>query len=224
MSKPADPLRQLARLARVAEPGGRNIGSHLKRHAAALAQALDVPELDLLAAAREPDEILAPKVQASLRGLQDAQRAARSGQDTARAIESARRLEARARWEGGAVLLDPALVLGALLADQQRPHLLFALHDGTAVAVLRRDLAACARVVGRRCDLTTFVDAAGLHLRWSAGRGGLNWYPRPLTPTEREQALRVDLPGPQLPMAPARAKARPRSWTWDVMADLALAT
>lgn len=224
MSKPADPLRQLARLARVADPGGRNIGPYLKQHAAALARALDVPELDLLAAAREPDEILAPKVQLALRRLQDARHAARSGQDTARVVESARQLELRAQWQAGAVLLEPALLLGDLLADQQRAHVLFALHDGTAVAVQRRDLAACARVVGRRGDLTTFVDAAGLHLRWSGGRGGLNWYPRPLTAPERERALLLELPGPQLPMAPARAKARPRSWTWDVMADLGLAT
>lgn len=224
MSKPANPLRQLARLARVADPGGRNIGPHLKQHATALAQALDVPESDLLAAAREPDEILAPKVQAALRRLQDARRATRSGQDAARAVKAAEQIEARAQWQGGPVLLDPALLLGDLLADERRAHVLFALRDATDVAVQRRDLGACARVIGRRRDLTAFVDGAGLHLRWSAGRGGLNWYPRPLTPTEREHALHVELPGPPLPTASARAKARPRSWTWDVMADLGLAT
>jgi len=219
MPKP-DPVRELARLARFPEPGGRNIGTYLRQHAADLAELLGVPQTDLLVASDTTDDVLAPKVRAALQRMQGVHAAAQQARQSARAVEAAQALQQRARWQDGAVLLEPSLLLGELLAEQGRDHLLFALHGGPDVVVERRDLVATARTIGRRPDLAAFVDRAGVHVRWSGGRGGLSWYPRLVTPAEREQALRVELPGP----VPTRSRPRARSWTWDVMADLGFAT
>lgn len=224
MSKPPDPLRQLARLARVADPGGRNIGEHLRQHADELAERLDVPKADLLAAAAMPDDALAPRVESALKRIRDAHLASLLGQDAARALVAARTLHDRARCQDGAVVLEPGLLLGDLLADRKRPHVLFALHDGSTVAVRTGDLVATAKVLRHRPDLATFVDLGGIHIRWRGGRGGLNWHPRVLTAAEQELALRVELPGPVQPPAPAPARKHRLSWTWDVMSDLGFAT
>ncbi len=223
MSKP-DPVRELARLARIGESGGRNIGAHVRQHAAELADLLGVPETDLVLASHDTDDVLAPKVRATLQRTQGVHAAAQQARQGARAVEAAQALQQTARWQDGAVLLEPSLLLGELLADQERSHLLFALHGGDDVVVERRDLVATARTIGRRPDLAAIVDRAGVHVRWSGGRGGLNWYPRRITPAERERALRVELPGPMPAPMPTRSRRRARSWTWDVMADLGFAT
>lgn len=132
-----------------------------------------------------------------------------------RAEQAAARLIAASRTDGDRVVLDAGLLLGPVSAG---PHdyLAFDL-DAVRVAVPRRPMARGRVVLRGFLDLAAFVDASGLHLRWRAGRGGLNI--RPQLPRRDDHLLLVDLRrrAPQRAPAPAAPVLLA-----DVLADLGL--
>ncbi len=61
-------------------------------------------------------------------------------------------------------------------------------------------------------DLTAYLDAEGLHLRWNLGRGGLNLrYDRGLTREDRQRMLTVTFE--------PRVVRRPGAWLGDILTD-----
>jgi hypothetical protein len=116
------------------------------------------------------------------------------------------------------VMLDPAILLGDLLADDSLKFVAFDL-DGAEVAVQRSVLVAAARVLRTRCDLSALVEPKGLHLRWGGSRGGINWYPRRVSAEERDLVLRVELVR-QPELAQATTRPSPR-WSWDAFLEIA---
>ena len=210
----ADPLRELARLARFPDQQCHNIGLHLRAHAGVLGPALGV-EQDLLQAwSDQSDILLAPKVQAALRRMKEAGAVAEQARRNQTAHAAATELAARARRNCVGILLDPAILLSDLLADDSMRWIAFCL-PGAPVHIARGTLVSTARVVGHKPGLSAAVDRDGLHLRWPPA-GGLNWHPQPVSASEYGRVLCVDL------RAPAPSIARSSSWSWDAFADVAL--
>ena len=102
--------------------------------------------------------------------LRDTKKAARS---TA-AQASADALASMARWNGETAYVDIMSLLSSVLT--KRNDLLVFTCESFTVGVYMSPLYDLAKLKKR--DLTAFVDAKGVHIRWAGGKGGLNLRPQ----------------------------------------------
>lgn len=233
-------LAELERLLRFVEPGARNLGRYLAEHSEGLAPRLRVEVEELRAIAALPEQEAARRVQALL--AQHANSLAQIHEATVQEVvaEAVQRFATTAAWRDSMAIIDVGLLLGALLADSSRQYI--CVKSGAfAVPMLRSKLVAVAKVLLHHRDLTGWIDAEGLHLRWHGGRGGLNLYPQAVKPGEAGLVLTVNLPPPApreaprpvasarprparppAPPATAPSAARRRSWFTEILEQIAL--
>lgn len=102
--------------------------------------------------------------------LRDTKKTARS---TA-AQASADALASMARWNGEMAHVDIMSLLSSVLT--KRNDLLVFTCESFTVGVYMSPLYDLAKLKKR--DLTAFVDAKGVHIRWAGGKGGLNLFPQ----------------------------------------------
>lgn len=100
-----------------------------------------------------------------------------AGERGARAEKAARALAASARHRLEQVDLDPAIVLGDLLADGTKKYVGFEL-TGVRVVMARLLLFRARAALRPFPDVSACIDERGLHLTWRSGRGGLNLRPQ----------------------------------------------
>ncbi len=166
---------------------------------------LDLPDEELLAQAR----CLTKKLRARRRAQNqaDARRRAEAQVERLRSTASP--------YHGGLTVLGPAELLHSDLV--RAPGMKFLeLKTPDFQVVVRLEVLRRARpLLVPKPDLTAYLDAEGLHLRWNLGRGGLDLrYERGLTTHERGRVLEVTF---------ARARSRPAgAWLGDVLADFGL--
>ncbi len=213
-----DPLRELQQLLRVPEEGARNLGAFLFDHADELAPALGSTPEDLRASAEMPDEVVAARDRVRLSRRREIDRERKALEDSDVALRAATTLGATVRWTEHGAVLDTDLLLGDVLANRETKYLAFAGPDFTTA--IERDTLARAAPIRRLCiDAAASVDAVGLHVRWRGGRGGYNWKPQFVAPTDRMRVLTIELLAP-----PTRAAVpRPGAWLGDVLAQMGYA-
>ncbi len=114
------------------------------------------------------DSSLACRMLETIRRSEAIQRAHRKEARAKAAQASADALASMARWENGKLHVDMVSLLASALT--KRNDLLVFASDEFTVGVYMAPLFDLAKL--KRRDLTAFVDAEGLHLRWSTG--GLN--------------------------------------------------
>ena len=123
----------------------------------------------------------------------------------------------------GQVLLDAALLLGELLADPAPKFIALGLDGAFNVALHRTKLVQVARTLNRSA-LTGWGDERGLHLRWHAGRGGLDLRSQVVPPLERDRVLHVVFSQLEQPSQTAvpdlRIQPAARSWLATVLSEL----
>jgi len=212
-----DPLRDLQQLLRVPEEGACNLGSFLFTHADALAPALGSTPDDLRASVDMPDELVAPRVRARLVRRRELDQERKAQEDAEVAVRAATALGATVRWTEHGAVLDTDLLFGDVLADRQTKYISLKGEDFTT-AIERDTLARTVMLRRTFLDVAAYVDAEGLHVRWRGGRGGFNWKPRFVAPSDRERVLTVDLQ----PRVPA-AVPRPGAWLGDLLQEMGFA-
>ena len=111
----------------------------------------------------------------------------------ARAERAAQELAASAQHRLGRVEVDPAILLGDLLADGSKKYVAFEL-TGVRVVMLRFLLLRARAALRGFSDVAACIDERGLHLTWRHGRGGLNL--RTQLEERRAAVLVVDLRAP----------------------------
>lgn len=216
MSARRDPARELALLLRAPEPGACNVGSFVASHAKTLSPLLGIAEPKLAAVHSVPDERLVPDLQARLRELREAERAHAVERGTSLAVQAAARLAHTARWLDDRVVVDTRVLLGDLLAARDTKYLRFELDGGADVVIARSSLANCRMLERTFLDVAGWIDGDGVHLRWRAGRGGINWKPLRLERWEEPLVLSVPL---KRPAATPTRRSTP-SLIGDVLRDL----
>ncbi|MBX3203584.1 MAG: hypothetical protein KF764_00885 [Labilithrix sp.] len=166
-----------------ADRGEHNIGAFLRERPELVAR------LGLLDLDRDDADLalqLAPAIgQYKRRVARD-----QAGERGARAELAARALAASARRRLERVELDPALLLGDLLADGSRKFIGFEL-TGVRLVMLRHMLIRARGALRGFPDVAAHVNEQGLHLTWRGGRGGLNL--RPQAEERGAAVLHVDL-------------------------------
>jgi hypothetical protein len=225
MARQRSSVAELEKLVQFAEVGGTNIGEYIASGGEELAQKLGVEAEDLWALVHLPDQALAQQLRPWFE-RRAGRRAAVHAEAVQRvALTAADHLAATARWKGDAAVLDVRALLGELLVDTSRKHMLF---DATGfgarfqVSVPRSRLVDTAKVLGGRSDLGAWVDESGLHFRWNEGRGGLNFLPQSVPAQEMATILCVNIPPPFVErLRPSLAATR--AWFAEVLADLASA-
>ena len=139
----------------------------------------------------------------------------RTGEQEQRTAAAVRQMIASARRRADGIELDADVLLGDLLADNRKKYICFEL-PSARVPIFRRDLAKARGALRMFIDVAASVDDRGLHLRWRAGRGGLNF--RPQVEEREAEVLHVDLrPAPPV----RRTLPRPVRLA-DVLAELGL--
>lgn len=118
------------------------------------------------------DAALAVRLLETIRRAEAMQRDLRKNNRAKAAQASADALASMARWDGDKIHVDIASLLSAALT--QRNHLLVFTAEDFTVGVYQSPLFDLAKLKKR--DLTAFVDAQGLHIRWKTG--GLNLRPQ----------------------------------------------
>ena len=215
-------LALLAKVVAAAEPGTRNIGHYLAARAMVLAPELAVPVATLEAAAYVDDAELAPHLEAMLRQREVISRRARTNTTAERASTAATRISRSATWEKNLVRIDPALLLGDLLADTSNKYVAFSF-DEHDITIDRAKLVDVSRVLTSKTypDRSAYLDARGLHLRWKSGRGGLNLVTQIPGVLERDHVLHVVLerPAVAMPIVPVR---RGGAWLGDILGEMGL--
>ena len=116
------------------------------------------------------DAALAVRLLGTLRSAEATLRANKRKGRAAAAQVAANALASTTTFEDGRAQLDILPLLATVLT--KRADLLVFTCDDFTVDVHQGPLFDIARL--KRRDLTAFVDAEGLHLRWRGGRGGLN--------------------------------------------------
>jgi hypothetical protein len=212
-----DPLRELQQLLRVAEEGAHDLGAFLAAHADELAPALGSSPDDLRAAVELPDEIVARRVRARLRGRRELDQKQKAQEDAEVARRAANALGGTVRWTEQGAVLDVDLLLGDLLADREKKYVEFKGPDFTT-AIERGLLARTALVQRLFIDVAAYVDADGLHVRWRGGRGGYNWRARFVPPVDRAHVLTVELRPPVRAAVP-----RPGAWLGELLHEMGFA-
>ena len=150
------------------------VRSYIKEHVDELAHDLGVtPEtITKMLARGEDDSVLATKMLGIAKKAEAAQRASKKLGRVRAAQAAAETLASRATWEGDRARIDIVSLLASVLT--KREDLLVFASDDFTVTVSQAILLDLARL--RRRDLTGYVDATGLHVRWPTG--GLNVRPK----------------------------------------------
>lgn len=194
-SRPSSTTRELLTLYARAGHGEYNIRAFLGDHPELAA---GFGDLDLERDDAELALQLAPSVGKYKRRVAHDQ----AGERGARAERAARALAALAHHRVERVELDPALLLGDLLADCSKKYIRFEL-TGVRI-VMARHLLIRARVALRPfADVTATIDEKGLRLGWRGARGGLHF--RPQLEERGAAVLLVDLRAPVQQRSPARS-------------------
>lgn len=118
------------------------------------------------------DAALAVRLLETVRRAEAMQRDLRKNNRSKAAQASAEALASMAKWQDDKVHVDIVSLLSSALT--QRNHLMVFVSDEFTVGVYQSPLFDLAKL--RKRDLTAFVDAQGLHIRWT--RGGLNLRPQ----------------------------------------------
>ena len=212
----------LQKLVAAAEPGTNNIGQYLAARAHVLAPELAVPVATLVAAALVTDEEIAPQLEALLRQRVEQSRTTRQVSAVERASTAASRISRSAIWERNLVRIDPALLLGDLLADTNHKYVAFSF-DEHDITIDRAKLVDVSRILTSKTypDRSAYLDAYGLHFRWKSGRGGLNLVTQVPSVLERDRVLHVVLerPAVAMPIVPVR---RGGAWLGDILGETGL--
>lgn len=184
--RPSDPIKELVALYSRAQHSEHNIGEFFGRHPA-LRDRFGVPDVT------GDDAELALQLAVAIGRYKKATVKAQQEARAERAVRAVRRLIGAARRCGERVDLDIDVLLGDVLIDTSKEYICFEL-DESNVDVPRHSLARARGPTRSFDDVIAYVDRSGLHLRWRAGRGGLNFQPQ-----RRErgaQVLVVDLRAP----------------------------
>ncbi len=178
-------LRELRRfvLFKSAEGCHAEVRSYVLDHIDALASALRVSAeslVELLAAARD-DELLAAHLLNRAIGAETLHRKTRETLRLARAQSSADEVGQTVQWREEAGRAAAHLALPALLSSAltRRQDVLVFVCDEFTVRVPQAALIDLARISRVRIELTAFVDATGLHVRWRTGELNLRSRPEP---------------------------------------------
>lgn len=225
MARPRSSLAELEKLVQFAEVGGTNLGEYLASGGEELAQKLGAEAEDLRGLVHLPDDALAQELRPYFERRAEQRALAHAAAVERLALAAADQLASTAIWRNDAAVLDVRVLLGELLVDTSRKHVLL---DATGfwsrfqVIVPRSRLVDTAKVLGGRPDLGAWVNENGLHLRWNQGRGGLNFLPQALPAHEMANLLCVTIPPPFVERP--RPAPRPRStWFTDFLHEMALA-
>ncbi len=182
-------LRDLRRfvLAKDNDDERHEIRSYVVEHIDSIATAFGVTieAIGLGLDKEEDDAALARRLLAEVKRLQASGRELRVERRAQASQSSAEVLASVALWNGDAAHFDLISVLASVLTRPQ--DLLVFTSDAFTVAIFMAPLMNLSRL--DRTDLTAFVDAKGLHIRWE--RGGLN-----LRPQTDPSADRVTFPLP----------------------------
>jgi hypothetical protein len=185
-------LRELRRfiLIKCAEGNVSDVRSVVNENAKRVASAFNVPVPNLLLAVQsvKDDKALAMKLLETIIGTEMFLRQKRREYRARMAQASADAIGSMATWDGETVRIDLVSLLSSALT--RRNDLLVFAGDTLTNAVKQSFLFALARL--KRTDMTAYVDAAALHVRWETG--GLNLLSQP-----NPKAERVVVPLPALP-------------------------
>lgn len=192
-SQQSSPLAELRTLEKCRDtPGLRQL---YLREGDELARAVGVEPARLLQLLERSDSDV---LRGSAKVLDVARRRARQrkrDESVLRATQAAREIQRTARWREGAVHLDVHVVLGELLAAQNK-HFCFSWE--TQEVLVERCRLTRLRALARRLDgLSAFVTERALCFRWRGGRGGLNLSCQPLGGRAPDDVFRIELAPPQ---------------------------
>jgi hypothetical protein len=179
-------LRDLRRfiLIKSAEGNPAEVRAYVTENIDTLASAFRIPAETLMQSLADirDDGVLAVRLLESAIGAETLHRQAREVTRLVDAQQSADALAAAIEWKGNAAHLDMISLLASVLTRRQ-DSLVFTGEDFT-VAVSQAALLDLAKIARVRADLTGFVDAQGLHLRWKSG--ALNLYAQKPEPHARK--------------------------------------
>ena len=166
-------LRDLRRFiaANNSDDDRHEIRAYVLEHASDIGEAIGVSAVSIHEGIGkvEDDRELARRLLTQIKDAESDGRDRRGQQRLLAAQASADVLGAAAYWSGDGAVID---VLSFLVSLTKRDHQLVFQCASFTVSVSMASLLDVARL--DRMDLTAFVDALGLHIRCSAGRGGLN--------------------------------------------------
>jgi hypothetical protein len=169
-------LRDLRRfiLAKCNSDEQREIREYVRENLCELARDFCVTTETLASALEkvQDDAALSVRLLETIRHAESLQRDQHKINRTKAAQASAEALASMTRWDGEKAHIDIISLLSSALT--KRNDLLVFTCDGFTVGVYMAPLFDLARL--RRRDLTAFVDAQGLHIKWKTG--GLNLRPR----------------------------------------------
>lgn len=185
-------LRELAVLLRSPELDSNNIGLFLAAHADELAPVLRSSPESLRAAGKLTDERVVPALRKRLASVLDHHQLARATLASERSCRAASLLGQTVRWTELGAVLDVDVLLRDVIADRRNRYITFTF-AGTQVAVRRETLAAVTPLRRNVLDLVAFVNSDGVHFRWKGGRGGYNWRPQVVPPSDKGRVLEVTL-------------------------------
>jgi hypothetical protein len=172
-------LRDLRKfvLIKSAEGNHAEIRAYVSENVDHVAQAFHVPPETIMNALEQvrDDSDLAARMLETIRRAEDRLRDHRKQARAEDAQKSADVLATAVQWQGAQAHLDlPSLVASALT---RRQDLIVFTCEAFTIAVHMAPLLDLAKIHRVRDDLSGFVDADGLHLRWGK-RGGLNLRPQ----------------------------------------------
>ncbi len=189
-------LRELRRfiLVKSSEGNESEIRCYIIENVESLARTFHVPVRVIIDAVQgvKDDHSLATKFLETIVRAEGLLRQKRKETRTRSAQASAEAIGSMAEWDGSRVKVDILSLLSSALT--RRNDLMVFAFDGGSIGVHQSVLFDLARL--KRRDLTAFVDAEGLHVRWSSG--GLNLYPQSDSKGER-----VIVPLPAAPVVVA---------------------
>lgn len=120
------------------------------------------------------DAALSVRMLETIRKAEALQRDTKKAGRARAAQASADALASMAKWDGETVQIEIMSLLSSVLT--KRNDLLVFTCEAFTTSVYMSPLYDLAKL--RRRDLTAFVDAKGVHIRWAGGKGGLNLCPQ----------------------------------------------
>ncbi len=190
-SRPSSTSRELLGLYSLASRGEDNLAQFLANEPELVAQ------LGLPVDATGDDAELALQLAPAVGRYKRRTARLRAGEHAQRAADAALRLVSTSRRRAGRIEVDAEILLGDLLADGEKKYVAFEL-PAARVLLPRGTLLKARAPLRNFIDLAAYVDEHGLHFRWHAGRGGLNFRPR--NEKRSAEVLYVDM----RPAAPVR--------------------
>lgn len=167
--QPSSTVRELLALYSRAGRAEHNLGDFLREHPELVAR---LGDLDL----NRDDAELALQLAPAIGRYKRTTAGDHANDRVRRAEKAAQNLTASAVHHADRVELEPRVLLGQLIAGSQK---YISLELTTTPVWLHRQTLLRAKTALRPFrDLTASVDERGLHLRWRAGRGGLNLRPQ----------------------------------------------